>query len=136
MIFANVAGFTELLPLAAADPGELDLAHEVVGPGVSYAWPAVQAVVAIGVAALLISMMLCFWRLWRGPSLADRVLAGDTLALQVVGLVIVLGIWLDESRFFDAALVVAILGFASTVAFSQYIGAEGKGGMQKSNVRN
>lgn len=120
------APLLSMLTLAAgADPAVMDIAHDLVGPGVSYAWPAVQAVVAVGVAALLIAMLLCFWRLWRGPSLADRVLAGDTLALQVAGLVIVLGIWLDESRFFDAALVVAILGFASTVAFAQYIGAGG-----------
>ena len=75
-LIVSLLGGTPLA--AAASPGEVDLAGEVVGPGVSYAWPAVQAVVAVGVAALLVSMGLCFWRLWRGPSLADRVLAGDT----------------------------------------------------------
>jgi multicomponent K+:H+ antiporter subunit F len=61
----------------------------------------------------------------KGPSLADRVTAADTLALEVIGLVIVLAIRLETTIFFDAALVVAIVGFASTVAFAQYIGAGG-----------
>ena len=96
---------------------------EVIDQGVTVLDPILFAVMLLGVAVLSLGMLLCVWRMMRGPHLADRVLAGDTLAFHVVGLVIVLGMWLRTTVFFDAALVVAIIGFASTVAFAQYIGA-------------
>ncbi|MBL1218225.1 MAG: K+/H+ antiporter subunit F [Planctomycetes bacterium] len=71
----------------------------------------------------MVGMVLCLYRMLRGPHLADRVLAGDVLSMHVVGLVILLTIRLRTTAFFDAALVVAIIGFASTLAFAQYIGA-------------
>ena len=79
-----------------------------------------------GVLVLVLGILLCMWRMIRGPHLADRVLAGDTMAMLVAGLVVVLVIKYDSAMFYDAALVVAILGFVSTVAFAQYIGAKQK----------
>ena len=81
-----------------------------------------------GAVALIIGMGLCLFRVIRGPHLADRVLAADTLALQVVGLVLLLSTSLESTVFFDVALVLAIIGFASTVAFSQYIYAKAQRG--------
>ena len=48
-------------------------------------------------------------------------LAADLLALHVVGLVILLTIYVGDLVFFDAALVVSIIGFVSTLGFAQYI---------------
>jgi multicomponent K+:H+ antiporter subunit F len=87
--------------------------------------PWLNAALELGLVLLVIAIILCIYRLMKGPSLADRVTAADTLALEVIGLVIVLAIRLETTIFFDAALVVAIVGFASTVAFAQYIGAGG-----------
>ena len=86
--------------------------------------PAIFIIVSAGMATLIVGMVLCLYRLLRGPHLGDRVLAADALSLQVVGLVILLGIQFHTLIFFDAALVVAIIGFASTLAFAQYIGAQ------------
>jgi len=83
--------------------------------------PALFALATFGVALLSIGIVACLYRMLKGPHLADRVLAADTLALHVVALVVVLELRYETAMFFDAALVVAILGFASTVAFSQYI---------------
>ena len=83
-----------------------------------------------GAIALIIGMGLCLFRVIRGPHLADRVLAADTLALQVVGLVLLLSTSLESTVFFDVALVLAIIGFASTVAFSQYIYAKAQRGKE------
>ena len=80
----------------------------------------------LGVIVLIVGVLLCLWRMVRGPHLADRVLAGDTMAMLVAGLVVVLAVKYSTGLFFDAALVVAILGFVSTVAFAQYIGAKRK----------
>ena len=57
--------------------------------------------------------------------IADRVLAGDVLSLQVVALVILLAVDQRRAVSLDVALMVAIVGFASTLAFAQYIGAAG-----------
>ena len=80
----------------------------------------------VGVGVLVLGILLCLYRMIKGPHLADRVLAGDTVAMLVAGLVVMLAIKYDTALFYDAALVVAILGFVSTVAFAQYIGAKNK----------
>ncbi len=80
----------------------------------------------IGLAILLLGIVGCCYRIFKGPHLADRVLAGDTIAILVAGIVILFTMILENDLFFDAALVVAVIGFASTVAFSQYIGARRK----------
>lgn len=80
----------------------------------------------LGVGVLVLGVMICLYRMIKGPHLADRVLAGDTVAMLVAGLVVMLAIKYDSALFYDAALAVAILGFVSTVAFAQYIGAKNK----------
>lgn len=80
----------------------------------------------VGVGVLVLGILLCLYRMIKGPHLADRVLAGDTVAMLVAGLVVILAIKYDTALFYDAALAVAILGFVSTVAFAQYIGARNK----------
>lgn len=86
--------------------------------------PILFAVVAIGIVTIVLGIVLCLFRMLRGPHLADRVLAADAMTLHVVGIVILLTIRLESLVFFDAALIVAIMGFASTLAFAQYIGGQ------------
>lgn len=74
------------------------------------------ALVAVGLA-----MALCAWRLLRGPEVVDRVLALDTLYINTVALVILLGIRWRTGLLFEAALIVAMLGFVSTVALARYL---------------
>lgn len=88
---------------------------------VSVLTPYLNIVVEIGIVTLIIGIMLALYRMLRGPHLADRVLSGDTISYHVVGLVILLTIRMGVSTYFDGALVVAMIGFASTLAFSQYI---------------
>ncbi len=75
----------------------------------------------IATAAASLAILLCAWRLVRGPQSIDRVLAIDTLYINTVALVVLLGIRLETALLFEAALVVAMLGFASTVALSRYL---------------
>lgn len=97
---------------------------EAAGHGATAFEPILFGIVEIGLLTVIAGMILCLYRMLRGPHLADRVLAGDAFALHVVGLVILLTIRLESLVFFDAALVVAIIGFASTLAFAQYIGSQ------------
>lgn len=121
--------WTALMSLAATNTAPQAGSGETTMPGgpvgQSAAGPLLQLVLELGLVMLVVAMALCIYRLLKGPSLADRVLAADTLALEVTGLVIVLAIRLETTVFFDTALVVAIIGFVSTVAFAQYIGAGG-----------
>ncbi len=84
--------------------------------------PVLFFILEIGAILAIVGMMLCLYRMVKGPHLADRVLSGDTLAYQVVGLVILLTVRMESTTYLDGALVVAIIGFASTLAFAQYIG--------------
>jgi len=67
------------------------------------------------------SLLCCAWRLLRGPELPDRVLALDTMYMTVVALVVLLGLRHGTELFFDAALLIALLGFVSTVALARYL---------------
>lgn len=71
--------------------------------------------------AIALAMALCGVRLFRGPEVPDRILALDTLYINVVALVILLGIRWQTALMFDAALIVAMLGFVSTVALARYM---------------
>jgi multicomponent K+:H+ antiporter subunit F len=68
-----------------------------------------------------LALVLCAWRLVRGPEAPDRVLALDTLYVNVVALVVLLGMRLQTALFFEAALLIALLGFVGTVALSRYL---------------
>jgi multicomponent K+:H+ antiporter subunit F len=71
--------------------------------------------------AVTLATILCGWRLLRGPEVADRLLALDTLYINVVALVILLGMLWRSKLLFETALIVAMLGFVSTVALARYL---------------
>jgi multicomponent K+:H+ antiporter subunit F len=72
-------------------------------------------------AAFVFAMALNAWRLLKGPSLVDRILALDTLYINTIALLVLLGIQRDTPLYFEAALLIAMLGFASTVVLSKYL---------------
>jgi multicomponent K+:H+ antiporter subunit F len=71
--------------------------------------------------ALALAIALTAWRLLRGPEATDRVLALDTLYINTVALVILLGLRLSSDLLFEAALVIAMLGFIATVALARFL---------------
>jgi multicomponent K+:H+ antiporter subunit F len=78
---------------------------------------------AVDIASVLIglAMLLAFWRLLRGPDIVDRVIAIDTLYINACTLLLAYGIAGDSSLHFEASLVIALLGFLTTVAFAKYL---------------
>jgi multicomponent K+:H+ antiporter subunit F len=64
---------------------------------------------------------LALWRLIRGPSAPDRILALDTLAVNGIALLVLLGIQLDSALYFEAGLLIAMMGFVGTIAFCKYL---------------
>lgn len=119
----------DLLPsllLLATDAGHAAAQHtHAQAPAAATLSSPLHYVVGLGLVTISLGLLLCLLRIWRGPTLADRVLASDTFGLHVVGFVILLTIHLRDPIFFDAVLGVAIIGFASTVGFAQFIGAGG-----------
>jgi multicomponent K+:H+ antiporter subunit F len=75
----------------------------------------------LATGAVALAMLLCGWRLLAGPSLPDRVLALDTLAINAVALVVLLGLRWQTGMLFEAALIIAMLGFVSTVAVARFV---------------
>ena len=73
------------------------------------------------ILAIALAVALCLWRLLRGPEITDRVLALDTLHINAVALAILLGLRLSTLLLFEAALIIAMLGFVSTVALGRYL---------------
>ena len=71
--------------------------------------------------AFVLALLFGAWRLLRGPGLPDRILALDTLYVNSMALLLLYGIQFDTDILFEAALIVALLGFIGTVALSKYV---------------
>lgn len=68
-----------------------------------------------------VAVLLNLIRLVRGPDMPDRVLALDTLYINGLALIVLFGIWLASDLFFEAALLIAVMGFVSTVAVGKHL---------------
>jgi multicomponent K+:H+ antiporter subunit F len=66
------------------------------------------------------ALLLNFFRLLRGPLLADRILALDTLYITAIALLLLLDMHWQQTLYFEAALLIAVFGFISTVALAKF----------------
>ncbi|MDJ0626701.1 MAG: K+/H+ antiporter subunit F [Rhodobacter sp.] len=71
--------------------------------------------------ALALGQILCMVRVVLGPTTGDRILALDTMVINALGLVVVLGIHQGVQIYFEVSLLIAMLGFVSTVALARFI---------------
>jgi len=74
---------------------------------------------------LIISCFLCLYRVFRGPTSADRIVAVDILGILVVGFCALFTIYTPRKFFMDIGIAWAVLGFIGALAFAKYL--EGKG---------
>ncbi|TCK29124.1 multisubunit potassium/proton antiporter PhaF subunit [Ancylobacter aquaticus] len=75
----------------------------------------------IAVGAVGLSLALTLYRLLKGPDAPDRVLALDTLAINAIGLIVLFGIIFATTMYFEVALLFAMVGFVTTVAFCKFL---------------
>jgi multicomponent K+:H+ antiporter subunit F len=68
-----------------------------------------------------LSILLNLYRLWRGPLSADRILAVDTLTINAITLIVLVGIAYSTTSYFEAALLLAMVGFVGTVAYCKFL---------------
>ena len=77
--------------------------------------------IIIAFALITLAQLLNLYRLFKGPSLPDRILALDNMYIDALALFILLGIYFNTTAYFEAALIIAVMGFISTVATSKYL---------------
>lgn len=75
----------------------------------------------VTLAMFCVAMLLSCWRMIVGPDVLDRVLALDTLYVNALAIVVLLGVKFGTQVFFEAALVVAMLGFVGTVVTARFV---------------
>ena len=75
------------------------------------------------IASLMIglALLLNLWRLLQGPDLPDRILALDTMYINTIALLVLFGIYMDSTVYFEIALLIAMMGFVGTVAVCKYL---------------
>lgn len=81
----------------------------------------IELAINLSLYIVVIAMLLALWRLLRGPSLPDRILALDTLNIDAIALLVLYGMKIQSPIYFEVALVIAMLGFISTLVLSKYI---------------
>jgi len=71
--------------------------------------------------AVSLALLMNLFRALRGPTTMDRVLAVDTMVINLIALVILFGIRERSTVYFEAALLLAMFGFVSTVAYCKFV---------------
>lgn len=75
----------------------------------------------IALICIAIAVLLNLYRLLRGPSAPDRILALDTMVINAIALIILFGILERTTIYFEAALLLAMVGFVGTVAYAKFL---------------
>ena len=81
----------------------------------------IPAVLTLGLSLLTLAILLGLIRLWRGPTVIDRILAFDLVTTSAVGMIVLLSIQWRTVLFLELILIFSLLGFFSTVAFVFYL---------------
>jgi multicomponent K+:H+ antiporter subunit F len=79
-----------------------------------------QTAIYIAFAMLSLALLLNLFRLLRGPSALDRVIALDTMYINSIALLVLMGVYRESSLYFEAALVIALMGFVGTIALAKF----------------
>ncbi|MDZ5472085.1 Na(+)/H(+) antiporter subunit F1 [Bacillus sp. 31A1R] len=80
-----------------------------------------STVITVSLLAVTISMLGMIYRVIKGPSVADRVVALDAIGISLVAVIALVSIKLKTSAFLEVILLIGILAFIGTVAFSKYL---------------
>jgi multicomponent K+:H+ antiporter subunit F len=71
--------------------------------------------------AVALAQLMSMIRLVIGPDTGDRILALDTMVVNAIGLIVLLGIAQGTRVYFEVSLIIAMLGFVSTVAYARFV---------------
>ncbi|GAD21972.1 multisubunit Na+/H+ antiporter, MnhF subunit [Acidovorax sp. MR-S7] len=83
--------------------------------------PVLSWALPVALFLLALAMVMCLVRVLKGPSAQDRVLALDCMYLNAMLFMLVLGIYYGSTNYFEAAMLIALLGFASSTAMAKFL---------------
>ena len=81
----------------------------------------IEWALGIGFTALGLAVALNLFRLLKGPDVADRILALDTMVINAIGIIVLGGIAGGSGTSFEAAMLLALVGFVGTVAYCKFL---------------
>nr|WP_071460542.1 Na(+)/H(+) antiporter subunit F1 [Bacillus mediterraneensis] len=80
-----------------------------------------EIVLMISLFIISLAMLGLIYRVIKGPTIPDRVVALDALGINLVSIIAIVSIFLKTTAFLDIILLIGILAFIGTVAFSKYL---------------
>lgn len=87
----------------------------------SFALGLMNTALVIAFVVVVLAQIMSMIRLVIGPDTGDRILALDTMVVNAIGLVVLLGISQGTRIYFEVSLIIAMLGFVSTVAYARFV---------------
>lgn len=87
----------------------------------SFATDFMNVAFVIAFVGVAVAQVMSMVRLVIGPSVGDRILALDTMVVNAIGLIVLLGIAQGSRIYFEVTLIIAMLGFVSTVAYARFV---------------
>lgn len=81
----------------------------------------IAAALQFAFACVALAIALNLYRLFKGPSAADRILALDTMVINAIALIVLHSILEGSTMYFEAALLLAMVGFVGTVAYAKFM---------------
>lgn len=81
----------------------------------------IETALSIAMGCVALAMLLNLYRLLGGPTAPDRILALDTMVINAIALIILFGILEESGTYFEAALLLAMVGFVGTVAYTKFL---------------
>ena len=83
--------------------------------------PILSVATSVAMLCLAAAMLLAVIRLFMGPTAQDRVLALDSMSVNALMIVLTLGIRFNTTLYFEAALIISMLGFVANVALAKFL---------------
>ena len=81
----------------------------------------IEKVMLLALALFMVAIALLLYRVVKGPSQPDRAIALDTIGVNLISAIAIVSIVLNTKAFLEAILILGILAFIGTIAFSKYI---------------
>lgn len=81
----------------------------------------IQLALTMALGCIALAVLLNLYRLLRGRTAADRILALDTMVINAIAVIILFGIMEETTVYFEAALLLAMVGFVGTVAYAKFL---------------
>lgn len=81
----------------------------------------IEMVVKIAIVCISVAILGLLYRVIKGPTIPDRVVALDAIGINLIAVVALISIFLKTNAFLEIILLIGILSFIGTVAFSKYL---------------